>query len=1426
MRSRFVRGGLVAVIALLVPVLGALAQGEADKSGFVSFLETMISTSDRQVTLTGLQGALSSNPTVERITVSDREGPWLELEGVSVEWSRAALLRRRLDIQSLRAREVALLRTPLPPAETRPAEGAGGLPVAVDIEAMSLPRIVIAEPVLGVEAELAASGSAELMPDALSAELSVFRQDRAGSLTAELRFQPDANTLVAELTLEEPADGLVAELLQMPSRPAITARLSGEGPLDAWNATLNVAASGQEVLGGSMSVTRLADAYRIAADMAASLESVAPADYAPLVAGESRLALDVTRFDDGAITVDTARLRSAGTEISAGGMLTPDLVPRAARLSLRLGQAGRAALPFVPGDVSVATLQVDGALEEGTTSPWRIGLVAEGVENAHGSFARLTASANGEAQSLADPAARSTAFRMSGAVEELTMADPDMDAAIGPEVQLAADGSWSAGGPVDVENAQLVIGDAAVSFMGAATAAGLDGRYGVIVSELSRFAALAGRPLAGGARVEATGTATAAGQFDLVLDGETVDLALGVAALDPLIAGATTVRGGVARDGDGGLAFDGLALANDRMSAEVNGAVTGPELDLNVAADVADLSLVTERAEGAASVSAALSGTSAAPRVEAEASGDEIVLMGRPLTDARARFSGVIAGPDTAGEAEIGGTLGDAAVTGSAVLSAGEDGARRIADLVFAVGDSRATGDVTLRADGLFSGNVNVVSPDLSRVAPLFLVDARGMLQADIGLSAEDGSQSASVSAVASDVVYENVTLERAEIEGRAQSLLTAPEIAGSFAVRNLRAGGLAIVTATGTAARQGDATLLTAEAALADGRAALEASLAPRDGGIAIGLDRFTFVRSGMDMSLAAPTTIGVADGTALFDSATLNAGGGSATVSGRAGRQMDLAVRLNAVPARLVNSFSPTLAAEGTISGTVSVTGTAASPVADFDIAMAGASVAASRNAGLGPLGISVQGDFRDGTVDLASRITGSAGLAVGVNGIVGTGAGTPLNLSIDGAVPLSLGNAQLAARGAALSGVLTVDMGVTGTAASPQFAGSVTSEGGGFVDPQSGIVLSNLSLAASVSNNRLVIDRLNAASGEGTVAASGSLGLDPNEGLPVDIAINVRQARYVDGSLVAARFDADLTLTGNLTGTPVLSGSVLLDRTEITVPERLPGDSVAVSVEHVAPPPPVERTLEVVRERQRRETGDGGGASGIQLDVTVNAPRQVFVRGRGLDSEFGGEVQLRGPIASIVTAGSFEIVRGRIDILTQRIVLDRGIITFAGDLDPILDFVGTTRSGDVTITVTISGRASDPEVNFSSIPELPQDEVLAQLIFQKGIGELSPIQIARLGAAAAELAGGSGGGILSQLRQSTGLDDLDIVMDEEGGAALAAGRYVSENVYIGVQQGTSAESSRVTIDLDITDNVKARAGYSARGDSSLGIFYEREY
>ena len=142
-----------------------------------------------------------------------------------------------------------------------------------------------------------------------------------------------------------------------------------------------------------------------------------------------------------------------------------------------------------------------------------------------------------------------------------------------------------------------------------------------------------------------------------------------------------------------------------------------------------------------------------------------------------------------------------------------------------------------------------------------------------------------------------------------------------------------------------------------------------------------------------------------------------------------------------------------------------------------------------------------------------------------------------------------------------------------------------------------------------------------------------------------------------------------------------------------------------------------------------------------------------------------------------------------------------------------------------MTVSGTVDNLNISFSSTPELPQDEVLAQLIFKRSIGELSAFQIAQLAAAAAELAGGSNTSLLNKLRQGTGLDDLDVVTNSKGQTAVRAGRYIRDNIYLGVEAGAQG-STKGTVNLDISKNLKVKGSLGSDGNSSAGIFYEKDY
>ena len=194
-------------------------------------------------------------------------------------------------------------------------------------------------------------------------------------------------------------------------------------------------------------------------------------------------------------------------------------------------------------------------------------------------------------------------------------------------------------------------------------------------------------------------------------------------------------------------------------------------------------------------------------------------------------------------------------------------------------------------------------------------------------------------------------------------------------------------------------------------------------------------------------------------------------------------------------------------------------------------------------------------------------------------------------------------------------------------------------------------------------------------------------------------------------------------------------------------------------------------------------------------------------------------------MVPAGSFGLIRGRLDLLGNRFTLTDGSASMIGSFIPFVSLTATTESDGVTTSVTLSGQANSPEITFSSVPELPQDEVLARLIFRRSLAALSPFQAAQLALSVATLTGRAENSILSRTRQAMGLDDLDFTVDAAGNTQLRAGRHIGERVYTDVSVD-SAGQGEVTINLDLTPNVTLRGRADTSGGSGIGIFFERDY
>jgi translocation and assembly module TamB len=215
---------------------------------------------------------------------------------------------------------------------------------------------------------------------------------------------------------------------------------------------------------------------------------------------------------------------------------------------------------------------------------------------------------------------------------------------------------------------------------------------------------------------------------------------------------------------------------------------------------------------------------------------------------------------------------------------------------------------------------------------------------------------------------------------------------------------------------------------------------------------------------------------------------------------------------------------------------------------------------------------------------------------------------------------------------------------------------------------------------------------------------------------------------------------------------------------------------------------------------------------------------VRGRGLDAELGGRLRIGGTSADVSPAGFFELRRGRLDILGKRLTLTEGRVTMQGSLDPWLRFVAETEIDSTDVQVIIEGLASAPEVTFASNPDLPQEEIVARLIFGRGLDDISPLQAAQLASAVATLSGG-GGDLVGRLRGGLGLADLDVSQTADGDTQVSAGAYISEKVYTEVT-ADSAGKQRINLNLDLTGSLTVKGGASNDGDSGIGIFFERDY
>ena len=374
--------------------------------------------------------------------------------------------------------------------------------------------------------------------------------------------------------------------------------------------------------------------------------------------------------------------------------------------------------------------------------------------------------------------------------------------------------------------------------------------------------------------------------------------------------------------------------------------------------------------------------------------------------------------------------------------------------------------------------------------------------------------------------------------------------------------------------------------------------------------------------------------------------------------------------------------------------------------------------------------------------------------------------------------------------------------------------------------GTKLTNIVVGGRFTGNRLEIEQLTAKAGDGTLEGKGFISLASADGYPMNIQATLDNARLARSENIAARATGNLTLEKVAGQTALLSGSLRLPETRYRIVRE--GAAQVPVLTGVRRKPPAGR---------QRISGDGLAAVGgslfdlIRLDIALKAPDEIYVSGMGLESEWSADIVLRGTTQAPQVTGEIELVRGTLGFAGRSFELQEGRVTFpTGDaFDPAIRLIASDEIETVTVTVSVTGRASNPQVAFSSVPGLPQDEIVSRILFGDSITTLSPLQAVQLAASLNTLSSGGGGlSPLGALQSATGIDRLRVLGPDDTvgrGAALAAGQYITKDIYLEViTDARGYTATQLEISLTRALSLLSQAGGS--GQSNLSIRYRKDY
>lgn len=1434
------------VLSCLMLMLFGLAQTKTGKRQIVRIMtSTLNKDGERRVEMGRIKGLFPFDMTLDRLGLSDEKGQWMTAEGIRLSWSPMALLGGRIRVLEIHADAVCLSRRP--GIDSQRGESPEGLPRVpgflrrLTVEHFAIDRAELGEGLFGEKAIFRLKGGLSAsLPEGGRGEtsLSLTRLDRTGEHLL-IRAALDRDRLTLDMRLTEATGGFLGGLTGL--REGYDLSLQGEGPIDNWEGRLrfNSEKLGRlearlgmhyaEAPGGTLCGDIHLAEESFPKGLTAWIGSRVSFDLALRLQGTKVLTLERARFEARDLGMDmTGSLDPAKESIEGRfSLVVDDFTPLGRPAGLDLAGKGGLEGSF-SGPLNKPEFLLEANLDKVKANTFRAGSIFTQLnlgwlDGPDSGLNGLCLQGNGEFRDLA-----------------LEGRHPL------PETRLSWEAAvdWPVTSEIHIRHLKLAGKNLSAEFSGRVDATGprgaLDSR--LEIGDLRGFSRFFGLDLPGRAGMEAIirGDAETRSLFAEVKGGLDFSGKRDF-PLAPILGREVAYAGTVRLTETGSLEVEALSL--DSLAGSLTGKAS---LDMSNQAlkgggrlllpHLAHFTPLLGRSiEGAMEVDISVEGPMKDLALDVEARGRDVVFEDIPLKDLawRVQAAGLPPSGPTgrftfAMNPEGRRFQGETAY----VLEAGR---LRLTSLSLKGPATEVSGklDVDLERS-LLQGDLLGSCTDISELSFLFHEDLEGSVKIQATLADRNGDQRSSLALELADFKSRFGHAADMKIYGEIGGLFNRPQGKVRLHLKGFQREALSLDALTLKV--EGDPERFSFDGE-ATGRSLEPLQLgvtgvyATARTGQTLEFSRFQGHYGDFPLKLSQPLLLDLSPGRFSFHAFVFELGSGTLTGAGKF-REDDLHLHLafDELPLKIFE-MAGVPGSDGWLTGRVELLGRPEQPEGNLSFQLNGIRFQTPTLEGFPPVTVKGRAGLKSNELQAEFLFQGLTAEPFEAR------AELPLRLSLH---PLQwslppagrlggqlLGQVNLARIASlaglddqALEGELDVRLDLEGTPEEPVVKGGIGLEKGVYENVRSGTILKDIEIAILAGTPRVTIQKARANDGEkGEISAEGWLDLLPHKGFPFQVDVSMGQASLIRRDDARATVGGRMSLSGSI-DEATLTGRIMLETAEFLIPEHLPPEITEIEVLEID-----ARPGETIAERPPAEEK---GVQ-IELDVTVESPGRIFVRGRGLDSEWEGTLHIQGAAREPEVTGMLSVVRGYFNFLGKRFDLKRGIISFDGSMPPAprLDLIAEASAKDLTARLQLSGPVESMKIDLSSDPILPSDEILSRLLFGRDVSAITPFQALQLVQAVNVLRGG-GLDFMGRTRQLLGIDQLEITQqgEELEGATVKAGKYLSEDVYFKVEQGVASGSGKVSVEWEITPNITVETEAGVNAEGGAGVKWKWDY